>query len=354
MAFVTPNPRIVSARELLDLRSQFDTVIDTRTPPEFLEDHIPGAINLPVLTTEQRVEIGTLYKDDAFRAKRRGAALVAQNIAQFLLTTLADKPRDWQPAVYCWRGGNRSGAMATIFAKIGWRVCLLEGGYRAYRREVIAAIQSEVARLRFYTVCGVTGSGKTRLLAALKNKGHQVLDLEGLAQHKGSLLGFDPEQPQPAQKYFESLLMLALQALSPDRPIYVESESRKIGQVQVPEALILAMRASPCMTVELPLESRVDLLCEEYDHFFAAPEALKAQIQKLVALHGAAVCADWCAQIDARDWRGLVRALLEHHYDPSYRRSLPKNYPGALAGKVLTLSGASLKDYESAAESFSG
>ncbi|MFM1881201.1 MAG: hypothetical protein RLZZ344_1435 [Pseudomonadota bacterium] len=354
MAFVTPNPRIVSARELLGALAHFDTIIDTRTPPEFEEDHIPGAINLPVLTTDQRVEIGTLYKEDAFRAKRRGAAFVAQNIAEALLTRLSDKPRDWQPVVYCWRGGNRSGSMATIFSKIGWRVCLLEGGYRAYRREVIEAIRTEVSRLQFHVICGVTGSGKTRLLAALGAKGHQVLDLEGLAQHKGSLLGFHPEAPQPSQKYFESLLLQALRCLQSNRPVYVESESRKIGQVQVPEALILAMRGSPCSTIDLPLQSRVDLLCDEYSHFFAAPETLKVQIQKLVAMHGNDVCSAWSEQIDASDWRGFVEALLEKHYDPSYRRSLPKNYPGALAGRRITLTGATLKDYESAAESFSG
>jgi len=354
MKVISQYPRIVSAQEVLRSVSVFDTIIDTRTLPEFEEDHIPGAINLPVLNTAERVEIGTLYKEDAFRAKRRGAALVARNIAHHLIDTLADKPRDWLPLVYCWRGGNRSGAMATIFSKIGWRVSLLEGGYRAYRREVIGAIRACVAALRFVTVCGVTGSGKTRFLSALARQGHQVLDLEALAQHKGSLLGFDPASPQPSQKYFESLVLRALQGYAPDRPVYVESESRKIGQVQVPEALILAMRASPCVSLELPLAERVALLCEEYQHFFQTPEALKEQIQKLVALHGHSVCAAWCALVDQQQWRSLVECLLVQHYDPSYHRSLHKNYPGATQGQTLQLSGHEPEDYESVAASFSG
>lgn len=347
-------PRIVSAQEVIRARNAFDTLIDTRTEPEFLEDHIPGAINLPVLTTPERAEIGTLYKDDAFLAKRRGAALVAQNIANHLLETLADKPRDWMPLVYCWRGGNRSGAMATIFAKIGWRVSLIEGGYRAYRREVIGAIREHVGRLRFITVCGVTGSGKTRLLSALANQGHQVLDLEALAQHKGSLLGFDPQTPQPTQKYFESLLLAALEAFSAERPVYVESESRKIGQVQVPEALILAMRDSECITLALPLASRVGLLCEEYHHFFQTPDTLKAQVARLVSLHGHAVCDTWSRLIDGQQWPAFVEALLVQHYDPSYLRSLARNYPRAVDGKKISLTGYSASDYESAAASFSG
>lgn len=354
MNVLSQYPRIVSAQEVLRSVSAFDTIVDTRTPPEFAEDHIPGAICLPVLNTEERAEIGTLYKEDAFRAKRRGAALVARNIAQHLIDTLADKPRDWLPLVYCWRGGNRSGAMATIFAKIGWRVALLEGGYRAYRREVIGAIRERVAAVRFIVVCGVTGSGKTRFLSALARQGHQVLDLEALALHKGSLLGFHPDAPQPSQKYFESLLLRALQGYATDRPVYVESESRKIGQVQLPEALILAMRASPCVSLALSLEDRVGLLCEEYQHFFASPEALKAQIQKLVPMHGHAVCDTWCALIDQREWQSFVEALLVQHYDPSYQRSLLKNYPGVAQGRRVQLSGFQPEDYDSVAASFSG
>jgi tRNA 2-selenouridine synthase len=354
MKVASQYPRIVCAQELLRSTSVFDTIIDTRTQPEFEEDHVPGAINLPVLSTEERTEIGTVYKEDSFRAKRKGAALVALNIAQHLLETLADKPRSWLPLVYCWRGGNRSGAMATIFAKIGWKVSLLEGGYRAYRREVIASIRRHVESLNFVTICGVTGSGKTRLLSALSSRGCQVLDLEALAQHRGSLLGFNPQTPQPSQKYFESLLLHALQSFSQGAPVYLESESRKIGQVQVPEALIMAMRASPCVTLTLPLASRVGLLCEEYQHFFEAPNALKAQIERLIPLHGHAACEAWLRLIDQRQWHSLVEALLLQHYDPSYQRSLPRNYPRAAQGETVHLAGFTKQDYESAAASFSG
>lgn len=349
------SPRIVSAYDILSTDAvEMDMVIDTRTPAEFEEDHIPGAVNLPVLNTTQRAEIGTQYKHDRFNAKRKGAAFIAQNISGYLLNELAEKPPQWRPLVYCWRGGNRSGAMATIFSRIGWKVLLLEGGYKAYRRQVVDSLNEKISSLSLQVICGVTGSGKTRLLDALAARGHQVLDLEKLAQHRGSLLGSDPISKQPSQKYFESLLLQKLRRFDPSLTVYVESESRKIGQVQIPERLIVAMRSSPCVSLQVSLEDRIRLLCEEYQHFFSAPELLKIQIQKLIPLHGREVCLEWTQRIDRQDWKGLVEDLLLRHYDPSYQRSLDKNYPAARIGPTLKLQGSEIKDYESAAASFSG
>src|SRR6185503_9639364 len=226
--------------------SDFDAIIDARTPSEFDEDHIPGAISAPVLYDAERAEVGTLYKRiSPFEAKKVGGALVAKNVARHIENHWKDKPRSWRPLVYCWRGGKRSGAMAHILREIGWDAQTLPGGYRAYRRWVVQELETKPLDFQYRVVHGPTGSGKSRLLGALAEAGGQVLDLEGLAAHRGSVLGGLPDRPQPSQKMFESLLLKELSLLDATRPVYVEGESKKIGQLQVPEALIARMRASP-------------------------------------------------------------------------------------------------------------
>ncbi|OJW79430.1 tRNA 2-selenouridine(34) synthase MnmH, partial [Thiobacillus sp. 65-1402] len=226
----------------------FDEIIDARSPGEFAVDRIPGAINLPVLDDAERERVGTLYKQvSSFEAKKVGAALVSRNIARHLETWFADKPKSYRPLVYCWRGGSRSGAMTHILQKIGFAATQLDGGYQAYRRHVVAELERLPALLSYRVVSGPTGSGKSRLLQALADEGAQVLDLEALAAHRGSLLGALPEQPQPTQKSFESAICFALARFNPQRPVFVESESKKIGVLRVPAALIAAMRASPCI-----------------------------------------------------------------------------------------------------------
>ena len=229
----------ISVAELADYPDR----IDVRSPSEFADDHIPGAVSLPVLDDRERAEVGTLHAQaSAFAAKRRGAALVTRNIARILETYCANQPREWKPVVYCWRGGKRSGALAHILSEIGWRAVQLDGGYRAYRRHVITLLEQVPSRFRFYVICGLTGTGKSRLLQALADAGAQVLDLEGLARHRGSLLGDLPGDPQPSQRRFDSELLAQLQCLDPQRPVFVESESRKIGTVQLPDALLAAMQ----------------------------------------------------------------------------------------------------------------
>ncbi|MCA1977907.1 MAG: tRNA 2-selenouridine(34) synthase MnmH [Thiobacillus sp.] len=305
----------------------FDEVIDVRSPAEFAEDRVPGALSLPVLDDAERARVGTLYKQvSAFEAKKVGAALVSRNIAQHLETHFADKPRSYRPLVYCWRGGSRSGAMTHILQKIGFAAVQLEGGYKAYRRHVVAELARLPATLHYRVICGPTGSGKSRLLAALEQAGAQVLDLEALAAHRGSLLGALPGAPQPQQKGFESAVWAALARFDPAWPVYVESESKRIGALTVPEALIAAMRASPCVRIEAPLAARVQLLTEDYAHFLADPETLNARLAHLVELRGSETVAAWQALARAGAWPELVAALLEQHYDPAYRKSLAHNY----------------------------
>lgn len=336
-----------------DCRLGFDDIIDVRTPLEFEQDHIPGAMNLPVLSNEERVTVGTLYKHESFEAKRLGAGLISRNIAMHLEQVLSDKPKGWRPLVYCWRGGSRSGAMAHILGQIGWRVSQLEGGYKAYRSHVLHGLASLVEARRFRVVCGTTGSGKTRFLKALQEAGRPVLDLEGLAVHRGSLLGAHPDGPQPAQKLFESRLYETLRHLPTTTEIFVESESRKIGNVQCPEALITRMRASACLVLEVSLADRVSLLCEEYAHFFESPDRLVTQLEKLKDLQGLTRVEEWLALVDQKAWRSLVEDLLVRHYDPSYLRSIHRNFPAAKAAPVVRLTGSTWSDYESAARSLS-
>ncbi len=318
--------------------SSFDEIIDVRSPSEFAEDHIPGAVNLPVLDDAQRAQIGTLHKlASAFEAKKAGAGLVSRNIARHLETHFAAKPIGYRPLIYCWRGGNRSGSLTHVLQKIGFRAEALPGGYKTYRRAVREELETLPAQFRYRVLCGPTGSGKSRLLAALARAGAQVLDLEALAQHRGSLLGLPPDGAQPSQKYFDSLLAAALRGLDGQRPVYVEAESKKIGNLGVHDALLAAMRASPCVRLDVPLPARVRLLLEDYDHFLAQPELLTGQLAYLAELRGHAVVERWLQLIRAGQWQALVQSLLEEHYDPAYARSLARNYPARADDGTLHL-----------------
>jgi tRNA 2-selenouridine synthase len=307
---------------------QFDEIIDVRTPAEFAEDHIPGAINCPVLSDEERVTVGTLYiQVSPFEARKVGAALIAKNIAHHLQTRFHAYPKSWRPLVYCWRGGQRSGAMSIILAQVGWAAHKLEGGYKAYRRDVLDKLETLPQSLTFKVVCGSTGSGKSRLLAALADTGHQVLDLEMLAKHRGSVLGRLPEQAQPSQKFFDSELLQALQKFDPARPVFVEAESSKIGLITLPPALITAMHASPCLLVEAPLATRVAGLLEDYRHYTENPETFIEHLKPLYRFHGAKQLEHWSTLIRSGDFAKMVAELLTLHYDPSYFRATSRNYP---------------------------
>jgi len=307
---------------------QFDEIIDVRTPAEFAEDHIPGAINCPVLSDEERITVGTLYKQvSPFEARKVGAALIAKNIAHHLQTRFHAHPKSWRPLIYCWRGGQRSGAMSIILAQVGWAAHKLEGGYKSYRRDVLDKLEALPQNLTFKVVCGPTGSGKSRLLTALADTGHQVLDLEMLAKHRGSVLGKLPDQPQPAQKSFDSMLLQALQKLDPSRPVFVEAESSKIGLITLPPALITAMHASPCLLVETPLATRVAGLLEDYRHYIENPEIFIEHLKPLYRFHGAKQLEHWSTLISAGDFATMVGELLTLHYDPSYFRATSSHYP---------------------------
>ena len=320
----------------------YSAIIDARTEDEYALDHLPGAQNWPSLNNAERIVIGTLYKQvGPFEAKKKGAAMVAANISKHIENHVFDLSKDWQPLVYCWRGGKRSGSLALILGQSGFKVAIIEGGYKAFRTALIAAIPAQVERLSWRVICGPTGSGKTRLLHCLRAQGAQVLDLEGLANHRSSVLGIVPGEPQPSQKHFDTLLWDALRNMDPTKPVYVESESRKVGNLAVPESLILAMRASPCYQLELTDEERVQLLLEDYDFFVKDPALFSKRLDALVAIRGKQVVEDWQAQIASDHIEDVVRDLLKLHYDPTYFASMKRNFLQIEKAKKLVASNRS-------------
>ncbi len=326
----------ITAADAIQRLDSFDALIDARSESEFAEDRLPGAVNWPSLTDEERRLVGTEYKQvSPFVAKKRGAALVARNIAAHIEREVLDKPKDWQPLVYCWRGGKRSGSLALVLDQIGFKVHLLEGGYREYRRAVVADLEQLPLRFDYRIVCGKTGSGKSRLLTALAQQGAQVLDLEALANHRGSVLGLVPGSPQPSQKQFDSRVWNALRHFDPARVVWVESESKKVGELRVPEALIERMRAAPCLHVELPLEARVALLMEDYDFFVKDVPAFCERLDALRALRGNEVVKAWQEAATAGRIESVVRDLLVTHYDPTYLQSMQRNFAGFAAAELI-------------------
>ena len=343
-------PEVLSIDQVLAQLDTFDAIIDARSPVEFALDHLPGAINAPVLDDEQRIRVGTMYKQvGSFEAKKLGAALVAKNIARHIEELWIDKPREWRPLVYCWRGGNRSGAMAHILAKVGWPVVQLEGGYKAFRQEVNAALEQAPA-LTFKVVCGTTGSGKSRLLETLDGQGAQVLDLEQLAAHRGSVLGHLPSQQQPSQKAFESHIWDVLRRFDASRPVFVEAESKKVGNLRVPAALMETMRGADCIALTLPRAERVKLLMADYAHFLHSPESLNAQLEHLTQLHGKDKITHWQAMSQAGQMGELVDELLAHHYDPAYLRSIDRNFARFASAQPLALADISDSAFSAAAQ----
>jgi tRNA 2-selenouridine synthase len=302
-------------------------MIDVRSPGEYAEDFIPGAINHPVLDNDERAKVGTINKEQSpFEAKRIGAALVTKNISDMIATHFASKPKDWSPLVYCWRGGKRSGVTTHILREIGFNAVQLDGGYKAFRTRVNDELPSLSKRFNYITICGCTGTGKTALLHALHQEGAQTIDLEGIAKHRGSLLGALPDEPQPSQKRFDTLLWAILSSLDPDRPVYVESESKKIGLLQMPEAMRETMATGDCVWLDVPLAARVAHIRNDYAHFVANPLTLVEKLQPLKELRGAKLLEQWRSQAENKDIDALFASLMIDHYDPLYTSAIKKNY----------------------------
>jgi tRNA 2-selenouridine synthase len=309
----------ITAAEALAQFNSFDAIIDARSEAEYALDHLPGAANWPTLNDAERHEIGTQYVQiSAFDARKRGAVMAARNIAQHIETHAADLPKKWKPLVYCWRGGQRSGSLCAVLSAIGFDVHIITGGYKAFRAAMLADTARLAEQLHYKVVCGPTGSGKTRLLHALSARGLQVLDLEALADHRSSVLGLIPGTPQPNQKQFDTRVWHALRQLDASTTVYAESESKKVGNVSIPDA-------------------RVQLLLEDYDFFVKDLDFFCARLDVLKDLRGKAVIDDWKARARSGQLASVVRELLEVHYDPGYASSTRRNYALFDASEVIAV-----------------
>ena len=302
--------------------SPFDAIIDVRSPAEFAEDHIPGAINLPVLSNEERAIVGTVYvQESRFKARKIGAALVARNIARHLQSVLADEPASFEPLVYCWRGGQRSNSMATILSQIGWRTSVLQGGYRTYRRRVQGRLYDDNLPLKIVLLDGETGCAKTAILAELTQRGVQTIDLEKLALHRGSLFGGFAGQPQPSQKMFESLVLAEAEKLDPGKPVIIEAESSKVGARTLPPALWRLMLNAPRIELWAPRRERARFLVEAYADIVSDRALLDQTLASLPVYPGKKRLKEWSEIANGGDFVGLAEAVMEVHYDPAYARS---------------------------------
>lgn len=329
---------------------EFSSIVDVRTPDEYAEDHLPGAVNLPVLTNEERIEVGTLYKRDSFAARILGARYISLNAANHLETLKEQWDRQHQPLLYCWRGGLRSHSLTHILRSVGWRARLLEGGYKGYRKFVLNDLREQLGAPNpaFHVLAGLTGSGKTRLLKHLEAAGGQVLDLEGLANHRGSLLG--NLGPQPSQKLFESSLHHTLSRFEKDRPVFVEAESNRIGARSIPAPLWQKLNTASVTEVRLALPHRAQLLLDDYPRFLDEPEELSQLLDKLRPLRGHQQVDHWHELISKRDWPAFLKSILRDHYDLCYRPagSTKSNYQAP--SKTLELEDGSESSFRKAAE----
>jgi tRNA 2-selenouridine synthase len=290
-------------------------VIDVRSPKEFAHGHIPGAHSLPLFSDEERAIVGTLYKQQG----RDAAVLEGLRIVGPKLAGIVEQARAIAPhgsiRMHCWRGGERSGSVAWLLDKAGFaEVLTLKGGYKAFRRHVLASFD---APLELRVLGGYTGTGKTELLHMLKAQGEQVVDLEGLANHKGSSFGALGERPQPTMEHFENLLWSELRALDRSRPIWVEDESLMIGRCKIPQPFYDRMRAAALFFVDMPQEERAERLVAGYGKY--PKEQLAEAVKRIEKRLGPQHCKAALEALEVGDLKTVAIIALTY-YDRAYRR----------------------------------
>ena len=305
---------------------KYDTIIDVRSPSEFEIDHIVGAINCPILYDDERQKVGTIYKQiSSFKAKIIGSSLSAKNIAFHIEKEFLEKKGSWKPLIYCWRGGQRSKAFSIVLSEVGWRTYQLSGGYKEYRNDIIKYLDNIGMKLKIILISGKTGSAKTKILHSIRDQGAQILDLEGLARHKGSLLGAIPNLKQPSQKFFESLLFYEINKLNLKKNIFIEAESSKVGNVHIPKSIWSNMILSKRIEVVADVNTRAKFLIDDYQYMCKNPILIKPMIKGLKSRLSNNLIDSWEKLIDEKKWFELTKSFLENHYDSSYSSNTIKN-----------------------------
>ncbi|PPR11352.1 MAG: tRNA 2-selenouridine synthase [Alphaproteobacteria bacterium MarineAlpha11_Bin1] len=302
-----------------------EVIVDVRSPSEFKEDHIPGSINLPVLSDNEFKKVGTIYKEvSPFDASKIGAALVSKNISTHLGEYFYDKPQTTKFVFYCARGGKRSSSFAQVCSMVGWPTCVIDGGYKAYRKHVTGSIEKLCNGYKFLLIGGKTGTGKTEILNHLEVKGYDVLNLERLAVHRGSLLGAHKDQDQPAQKLFETRIFEKIKTFNDQKTIFAEAESNKIGRVFIPAALWKKMKAAPIFIIENQNEHRVSFILKEYDPDFLQRKAIPNLLSFIDKKSNAIDTEKLRKLVSEGKWSEFVQEILTSHYDPLYQHAISK------------------------------
>ncbi len=314
-------------RELLAQKASLP-LFDVRTPAEFERGHIPGAINLPLFSNDERVIIGTLYKKKGKDfAVEKGLELVGPKLASFVKKA-KKLAVDKEIMLHCWRGGMRSGSMAWLFETAGLRPKVLIGGYKAYRQQVHRDFSER--KLNLMVLGGATGSGKTLILHAMQEEGHQIIDLERLANHKGSSFGAIDEEPQPITEHFENLLHQEILELDINQPVWTENESRGIGKVYIPEGFWSQMQAAPLINITIPKENRLDILTQMY--VGKDPATLAPAFERIRKKLGGQNLNHALEALQTGDYRTAADIALTY-YDKAYAFGLQKNQSARIIQK---------------------
>ena len=340
-----PHPHQLEVDEF----SNYDLIIDARSPREFAEDHIPGALNLPVVANDEYAKVGTTHKDDPHQAYLIGVRLSLRNISDHIAEHLAHCSENTRFLVYCFRGGKRSKLWADNLRTIGFKVDVLKGGWKNYRRWVRDGLDGLPPQFCFRVLSGSTGTGKTRLLSALASIGEQVLDLEELAGHRGSLIGALPGISQPSQKFFETTLLDKLRSFDLGRVVWVEDESRRIGAIQLPDTMFDAIRRGDIYALEALMTERVRLWREDYPHLVADPVQMVERLQPIRSLVGAEEYDRWTTAAAQGAIDELFERVMRMHYDPCYQRSMRKDRSKDRMREVITLAQLDEKAMQTAA-----
>ena len=304
---------------------QFDMIVDVRSPGEFEIDHIPGAINLPVLNDEERSKVGELYSADPTSARGIGAAIISRSISDIVENHFLNLKENTKILVYCWRGGLRSKSLALVLQQIKFKYAVvLTGGYKKFRKHVISSLPHLINSHQFLVLGGNTGSGKSLILECMAEEGEQVLHLEAIALHKGSILGQNPINKQPSQKRFETSCWNVLRKADPTKKIFVEKEGGKIGILYLPKELTQTILKSPSIFIDVNLDTRVNHLLRDYKYFIENPEELMPLLDLFIKHNDQKRIEKWKLMLRDRAFFHLVKSLLIDHYDPTYKAASTK------------------------------